>query len=87
MDRLLVYACVAQDAFTLVDAVKVFSQQGVLVEPEAVKQSLQRLELAFVLARAGAVFRFQVPLQRELILADGPAVMLRTELQAFGAGP
>lgn len=53
------------------------------VEPERARESLARLELAFVMGRSGSEFFFRVPLQRALILADDTEVLLRSELRAI----
>ena len=48
----------------------------------SLKQSLARLELAFVLGREGAQYFYQAPLQRDLILADDTEYLMHTELKA-----
>ena len=82
----MVYASVEREPFTLAELMDALEAAGMAVDPEAVKQSVMRLALAFVLARSGEQYRFQVPLQRELILAMDPQATLRRELRGFAAG-
>ena len=86
IDRIVVYASVEREPFTLAEVMDVLEAAGMAVEPEAVKQSVMRLDLAFVLARNGERYHFQVPLQRDLILAMDPQATLRRELRGFAAG-
>jgi len=46
---------------------------------------MTRLELAFILGRAQNRFRWQVPLWRELVLAEEPQLMLERELAHWGS--
>lgn len=62
--------------------IKILESHGYSPGPENLKQSLARLELAFVLGREGAQYFYRVPLQRDLILADDTKYLMRTELKA-----
>ena len=86
LDRLVAYATVERDSFSLAELMDVLEQAGLDVVPDAVKQSVMRLELAFVLTRTGHQYRYQVPLLRELILALDPQASLRREMRSFGGG-
>ena len=68
-DRIVVYATAPlANRFSLSDVVKLLESHGYSPGPESLKQSLARLELAFVLGREGAQYFYQVPLQRDLDL-------------------
>ncbi len=82
-DRIVVYATAPlAPPFSLPDVVKLLECQGYSPGPESLKQSLERLALAFVLGREGAQYFYQVPLQRDLILSDDTEYLMRTELKA-----
>jgi len=82
-DRIVVYATAPlANRFSLSDVVKLLESHGYSPGPESLKQSLARLELAFVLGREGAQYFYQVPLQRDLILADDIEYLMHTELKA-----
>lgn len=85
LDRIVVYATVDQESFTLSDLLASLEQAGYAADPESLKSSLARLELAFVLARRGNEYGYQVPLQRDLIRADDTRQLLRTEIRAAKA--
>ncbi|MGH8658922.1 MAG: AAA family ATPase, partial [Gammaproteobacteria bacterium] len=81
-DRIVVYATVPlANHFSLADVVKRLESHGYSPGPESLKQSLERLELAFVLGRNGPQYFYQVPLQRHLILADDTEYLMHTELK------
>jgi WD40 repeat protein len=86
IDRIVVYASIARESFSLADLLSSIEQAGFAADPEVVKSSLARLELAFVLARHGNEYTYQVPLQRDLIRADAPEQLLKTEIRAAKAG-
>jgi hypothetical protein len=82
-DRIVVYATAPlSKRFSLSDLIKILESHGYSPGPENLKQSLARLELAFVLGREGAQYFYRVPLQRDLILADDTEYLMRTELKA-----
>jgi Uma2 family endonuclease len=71
------------DFYAQVEEIALFGQKsGLQGDPEALKNSLARLELAFVLGRSGNQYSHQVPLQRQLILADDTKSLLQAELRA-----
>jgi len=69
LDRLIVYGLIADDAFTLNEVLELLEALGYAIAPERVKESLTRLELAFVVGHSRDRFRGQV-------LAGRPAKML-----------
>ena len=80
LDRLIVYGLIGQDDFTLGDVLACLRGLAYEAEPEEVKESMTRLELAFILGRSRNRFRWQVPLWRALVLAEEPQSMLEREL-------
>lgn len=82
LDRITVYSTVGHDNFTLTDVLKTLNASAFHPEVEQIKASLARLELAFILARSNNQYRYQVPLQRDLILADDVDWLLKDELRA-----
>jgi WD40 repeat protein len=82
LDRVVVYTTVRDERFTLAQLLERLARAGFAAEPERVKESLARLELAFVVGRSGNAYRYRVPLQRDLILQDDPDAILRAELRA-----
>lgn len=85
LDRIVVFATVDQDQFTLAELMRRLESEGLALEPETVRRSVMRLELAFVLSREGSTYAYQVPLQRELIQEQDPAASLRRELRGYGS--
>jgi hypothetical protein len=81
MDRIAVYASAPEGHFTLTELLARLGSMGLDVQPKALRQSIARLELAFVLFRDGQHFRYQVPLQREQILAEDTEYLLRAEIR------
>jgi len=59
LDRVIVYGLIGRERFRLAD---VLDLPGLLqVAPQSIKESLTRLELAFLVGRAGDGYRWQVP--------------------------
>ncbi len=81
LDRMVAYATAERDAFTLPALMADLERHAVAVDTQAVRQAVARLELAFVLRREGESYRYQVPLQRDLICALDPAASLQRELR------
>ncbi len=85
LDRITVYTA-ASDAnkprFTLADIITQLERQAYNPSAEALKRSLERLVLAFVLGRQGNEYFFQVPLQLDLIMGENTALLLQSELKA-----
>ncbi len=83
LDRIIIYAAVESGSVGLADVANLLSQTGIPVEPETIKASFQRLQLAFVLQQWDAGYRFCVPLFRQQIAAEDTATLLRQELVAW----
>ena len=78
LDRVIVYGLIGQERFRLAEVLDLL---GLLqVAPESIKESLTRLELAFLVGREGDGYRWQVPLWRDRALAEEPARMLGQEI-------
>ena len=84
IDRILVYATVEQDQFSLREAFDHFDRLNKPIEPETLKRSLARLELAFVLKKDGDTYGYQVPLFRNWLLRQDPEELLRREVERWG---
>lgn len=89
LDRILVYSAASgelktRERFTLGDIIRRLELHGYTPSPNDLKRSLARLELACVFGREHGEYFFQVPLQRDLVLADDPELLLRSELRAAG---
>ncbi|MCB2262477.1 MAG: hypothetical protein LGR52_05985 [Candidatus Thiosymbion ectosymbiont of Robbea hypermnestra] len=72
LDRLIVYGLIDQETFTLAEVLELLAEIGYRTEPERVRESLIRLELAFLVGRDQDRFRWQVPLWRQGVLAEEP---------------
>ena len=81
LDRIIVYATVHRDQFTLTDLLHVLDENAFQYDPEQVKQSLSRLELAFILKRERQNYTFCVPLFKKIILEQEPSRLLLDELR------
>ena len=83
LDGLIVYGLIDRETFSLGDVLDLLGRLGCEVAPELIKESLTRLELAFLTGRLsgpeGADYRWQVPLWRDLVLTEEPARMLEQE--------
>ncbi|WP_295389925.1 hypothetical protein [uncultured Thiodictyon sp.] len=79
---MIVYGLIGHERFRLADVLDLLG--GLQVTPEAVKESLTRLELAFLVGREGDGYRWQVPLWRDLVLAEEPGRMLGQEVEQWG---
>ncbi len=82
LDRLIAYGLIRRDEFRLGDVLELLTGLGFEAAPEHVKESLTRLELAFIAGRSQNRFRWQVPLWREQVLAEEPESMLEREMDA-----
>jgi hypothetical protein len=86
LDRLIVYGLIERDAFGLGEVLDCLKGLGYDTEPERVKESLTRLELAFIVGRSREQLRWQVPLWRGQVLAEEPERMLEREMEVWRAG-
>jgi hypothetical protein len=83
LDRIIVYATINQESFTQTKLMQVLDSHGCSYEPEAVKQSLARLELAFILKRKKQGYIYCVPLFKKMARQQNPEDLLNRELKAL----
>ncbi len=83
LDRIIVYGLIERDRFALADVLDLLRDHAIDHTPDQVKESLTRLELAFLIGRDGSGYGWQVPLWRDMVLAEEPARMLEQELRSY----
>jgi hypothetical protein len=83
LDRIIVYSTIGKETFTLPALIKILESHGCGYDPEQVKQSLARLELAFILKREKQNYTYRVPLFIKMVLEQDPAVLLAGELKGL----
>lgn len=81
LDRIAVYATISMETFSFEDLIRFLHERGVQVDTQQLDRSLKRLELAFVLGREGDRYVYRVPLFKEMISKDEPAIRLEMELK------
>ncbi len=81
LDRILVYATIGHESFTLPGVLDTLADFGITASPEEVRRSLDRLDLAFVIQRRGSDYAYSVPLLHDQIGKRDPAAMLAHELE------
>lgn len=75
--RLMVYATIEDNGFTLAGLLERLAALGVPAAAEQVEHLVERLALAYVTTRHGARYDYAVPLFREQLLAREPGRLLR----------
>jgi WD40 repeat protein len=80
LDRVVVYATIHMDRFTISDVIDRLSHTNFKYEVEDLKQSLMRLELSFILVRKHQYYRYCVPVFKKIILESDPERMLEGEV-------
>ena len=80
LDRVVVYATIHMDRFTISDVIDRLKNIQFSFEVEQLKQSLMRLELAFILVRKHQYYRYCVPVFKKIILESDPERMLEGEI-------
>ncbi|UCH98818.1 MAG: hypothetical protein JSV88_34105 [Candidatus Aminicenantes bacterium] len=83
LDRIIVYSSISKDTFTQTTLMNILETHGCSYEPEQVKQSLARLELAFILKREKQNYTYCVPLFKKMVQEQNPEVLLSGELKAL----
>lgn len=81
LDRIIVYATLTQGQFSMTELWNLLNNLNFDYHPEAVKESLARLELAYILQRKEEKYSYCVPLFVEMIERQGPKEMLQGELK------
>jgi transcriptional regulator with XRE-family HTH domain len=82
LDRLIVYATVEAGEFSLYDITQVLDEHHYAYMGEQLNQSLDRLELAFIIQRDKDHYRYCVPLFRKMLVEQDVATLLRLELRS-----
>ena len=80
LDRIIVYATIQQDEFTLAELMDNLDRLHVNYEAEQLRQSLQRLELAFIVGREQNRYFYRVPLFQRMIRNEEPERLLQNEI-------
>ena len=80
LDRVIIDGLIGQERFRLAEVLDLLGGLQYQAAPESIKESLTRLELAFLVGRDGDGYRWQVPLWRDLVPAQEPARMLVQEI-------
>ncbi len=81
LDRIVVYATINWETFTFSRLVDFLASKNVSYEPEALRRSLARLVLAFVLERRGETYAYRVPIFKKMLLSQAPDKLLEGELR------
>ncbi len=81
LDRIIVYATIGMETFAFKDVLGIMAAGNCQYEPEEIKQSLARLELAFVLEQRKMKYAFRVPIFKKMIVEQGPEELLKMELR------
>ena len=81
IDRIVVYATVRLDRFSLADLLEILERKACAPEAEVLRLSLERLELAFILRRQNDRYEWCVPLFRKIVLRQEPERMLENEIR------
>ncbi|MCP4104853.1 MAG: ATP-binding protein [Desulfobacteraceae bacterium] len=81
LDRIIICAGIHMEEFTQKDILQLADKYQLPYEPEAVRHSLARLELSFILEQNRMKYSFRVPIFKKMILEQGPEEMLKGELR------
>jgi WD40 repeat protein len=81
LDRSVVYATVEQGLFKLSEVIRVLDEHDCIYTTEQLEQSLQRLELAFIIRRDKKQYTYCVPLFRDMLLEQELEAWLEQELK------
>ena len=82
IDRILVYAMLDEDSFTLSDVFNDLESRQFPASTEELRTSLQRLSLAFILSEDRGRFSWRIPLFRDRRRLDEPERQIADELAA-----
>ncbi len=81
LDCIIVYSTVKKGKFTLSEIMSLFDQYQYDYTTDQLRQSLSRLELAFIIRREETVYHYCVPLFREMLLKQEVDSLLKHELK------
>ncbi len=84
LDRVIIYATVEKGQFKLAALIQFLDKYHYAYTPEQLKQSLTRLELAFIVRRQQNIYHYCVPLFRQMLMDWGKqelVALLKQELK------
>lgn len=85
VDRIIVYAMVEQEKFTLKELIERLKALGVSIGIGKIENSLSRLKISYIIERDNeGLYGFSLPLFREYVLKDDYSVKLMGEIEVFG---
>lgn len=80
-ERLVVYATIELEYFTLADLFSLAKKHEVSIDTQQLQHTLARMELLLILDREEGKWFYRVPLFVDFIKTDLPAVMLENEIE------
>ena len=84
IDRIIVYAMVEQEKFTLKELVERLKELGVSIGINEIEKSLSRLKISYIIERDDeGLYGFMLPLFREYVLKDDYEVKLVGEVEGL----
>jgi len=86
LDRMVIYLTIEKESFELDDVLTLLAEEKVEVDASAVKRSLERLVIMYVLKKEAGVFSYRIPLMKEHILQTnekGRRALLNEEISKF----
>ncbi len=81
LDRILVYATARETAFDMDSLLSRLKPFGLRYIPEDIRQSLMRLELAYIFSRELGRYKHRVPLFQKMIQDQAPEELLQREVK------
>ena len=79
LDRIIVYLTVEKGNFTLMTLMDELDKYHYTYTADQLKESLTRLELAFIICREGKSYRYCVPLFQQMLIKQDLKALLRAE--------
>ena len=80
LDRIVVYQTAQAGGVSLVALAQLLQSHGIAGDPQALRQSLARLQLAYVLRKQDAEYRFAIPLLQDQFEPAEVELLLHQEL-------
>ncbi len=86
LDRIVVYHTAKAGQTSLVTLAQLLQSHGITGDAQALRQSLARLQLAYVLRKQDALYRFAIPLLQDQFEPTEVELLLNQELAALARG-
>ncbi len=86
LDRIVVYHTAQAGQTSLVTLAQLLQSHGITGDAQALRQSLARLQLAYVLRKQDALYRFAIPLLQDQFEPTEVELLLHQELAALARG-